>query len=179
MKVLIGDGKDQFLSDVVKVLSRGPNTEARRMKTYVRNGFKFRTNEDEKYKKTQNSGVRVVVQGGPNYYGILVDIIELYYTEDVRHILFKCDWADVNSTRGYKKDIFGFELVNFSHLIHTGSRLYDEPYVLSTQAIPTFYVKDERQGHWVTVVNIKPRDIFDVGDGVESDDDNDNYQQNE
>lgn len=123
--------------------------------------------------------MRVLVDGGSAYYGILVDIIELYYTEDLRHILFKCEWADINSGRGYKKDTFGFELVNFSHLIHTGSRFYDEPYVLSTQATPTFYVKDNRQGDWVTVVNIKPRDVYDVGNGAESDDDNDNYQDNE
>lgn len=76
------------------------------------------------------------------------------------------------------KDKFGFELLNFSHLIETDSRLYDEPYVLSAQVILTFYVNDEMQGHWV-VVNIKSRDVFEVGCSVESDDKNDNYHENE
>ena len=44
---------------------------------------------------------------GMNYYGVLIDIIELNYSDKYRYVLFKCQWADVISGRGCKKDDFG------------------------------------------------------------------------
>ena len=70
--------------------------------------------------KTQNSGVCVVTKGGATYYSVLIDIIKLNYSDKYRYVLFKCQWADVISGRGYKKDEFGFSLVNFSRLIQIG-----------------------------------------------------------
>ena len=89
--------------------------------------MKFRTKDFEASRKTQNSGVCVVTEGGATYYGILIDIIELNYSDKYRYVLFKCHWADVISERGCKEDEFGFPLVKFSRLIHTGDWLIDEP----------------------------------------------------
>lgn len=83
--------RKQQLSDKIKWLARGPNTEARRFKRHVVNGFKFRVKSSEETKKTQNSGVCVVVEGGSLYYGILSDIVELNYFDKLRYVLFKCD----------------------------------------------------------------------------------------
>ena len=47
------------------------------MKHYVTNGLKFQAKESEKNKKTQNSGVSFVTDGGVAYYVILTDIIKL------------------------------------------------------------------------------------------------------
>ena len=69
----------------------------------------------------------------------------------------------VISGRGCKKDEFGFPLVNFLRLIHTGDRLIDEPYVLASQASQVFYEEDVRHRDWVVVVKTKPREVFDVG----------------
>ncbi|XP_075645873.1 uncharacterized protein LOC142617065 [Castanea sativa] len=68
---------------------------------------------------------------------------------ELRYVLFKCEWVDVDSGRGYKTDKFGFPLVNFARLIHKGDRLIDEP------------------------------DVFDVGTGALSDDDVDNFCEND
>ena len=52
------------------------------------------------------------------YYGKLVNIIELNYSG--RFVtLFKCNWVDIISNKGFLKDFWGFNLVNFSQLIHT------------------------------------------------------------
>uniref|UniRef100_A0A2N9IH12 CRIB domain-containing protein n=1 Tax=Fagus sylvatica TaxID=28930 RepID=A0A2N9IH12_FAGSY len=171
--VLMTDAENEKLTHIVRCLARGPNNEARRLKRYVTNGLKFRTKDSEEDKKTQNSGVSVVTEGGMTYYGALTDIIELDYFDSFKYILFKCEWVDVLSGKGYKIDEFGFPLVNFKHLIHVGEKLIDEPYVLASEASQVFYVEDKRHKDWVVAVKTKARDIFDAGIGVLCDDEDD------
>ena len=106
------------LSDKVRWLARYPNNEAKLFNRYVINGLKFRSKDSEASRKTQNSGVYVVTKGGATYYGVLIDIIELNYFGKYRYVLFRCQWVDVISGRGYKNDEFGSPLVNFSKLIY-------------------------------------------------------------
>ena len=73
-----------------------------------------------------------------------------------------------------KKKEFGFPLVNFSQLIHTGDRLIDKPYVLASQVLQVFYVEDVRHKYWTVVVKTKPKEVFDVGINASHDDDDDN-----
>ena len=166
-------------SHKMRWLAQGPNIEARRLKSYFTNGFKFRIKGCDENKTTQNSGVSVVIEGDTSYYGVLTDIIELNYFDNFRYILFKCDRANV-SGKGYKIDEFGFPLVNFSHLIHVEKKLSDEPFIIASQASQVFYVEDERHKDWVVVVKTKARDIYDAGIGVlyEEDDEEDNYYEN-
>ena len=136
--------------------------------------------DSEKKKKTQKSGVSVVTDGGVAYYGIVTDIIELNYSNKIRHVLFKCKWVDVLRSRGYKIDELGFPLVNFTRLIHVGDELMDESYVLASEASQVFYVEDKRDKDWFVVVKTKARDVFDAGSGHFSaqDDDGDTYCKN-
>ena len=136
--------KEKKLSDKVIWLARYPDNETKQFKRYVINSLKFCTKDSKTTRKTQNSGVSVVTEGGATYYGVLIDIIELNYSDKYRYISFKCQWVDVISGRGCKKDEFGFPLVNFSQLIHTGDRLIKEPYVLASQASQVFYMEDVR-----------------------------------
>ncbi|KAK5802763.1 hypothetical protein PVK06_030383 [Gossypium arboreum] len=78
-------------------------------------------------------------------------------------VLFRCDWADVNIARGIKEDQFGFTMLNFSRLIHTGQQLMDEPYVFSSQVKQVFYSKDPTDEGWYVVLRNTPRDLFDMG----------------
>ena len=66
------------------------DNEAKKFKRYVINGLKFRTKDSEATRKTQNSGVYVVIEGGATYYDVLIDIIELNYFDKYRYVLFKC-----------------------------------------------------------------------------------------
>ena len=140
--------------------------------------MKFHTEDSEANRKTQNSGVSVATKDGVTYYGVLIDIIELNYSAKLRYVLFKCEWVDMESGRGYKTDKFGFPLVNFTRLIRKGNRLIDEPYVLTFQVSEVFYVEDPRHKDWMVVVKTKAKDVFDVGTGVSSDDDIDNFCEN-
>jgi type III secretory pathway component EscU len=43
---------------------------------------------------------------------ILYLIIEVTYYDLTRYVLFKCDWADIQLNKRYKKYEYGFDLVN-------------------------------------------------------------------
>ena len=162
------------LSDTIITLSRWPYETVKQMKDYVKNGLKFRCVDDEAHRKTQNSGVSVVTEGGITYYGVLIDIIELNYSDCIRHFLFKCRRVDVHSTRGYKVDEFGFHMVNLTCLIHCKDKMTDEPFVLASKVLEVFYVAEKREKDWYVVVKTKVRDVFDVGTSPQCDD-NDAY----
>jgi len=57
---------------------------------YVINDLKFKNLNDEANRKTQNSGISVVIEYFITYYGISANIIELNYTNNIKHVLFKC-----------------------------------------------------------------------------------------
>nr|XP_023893433.1 uncharacterized protein LOC112005415 [Quercus suber] len=171
--VTMTDADRARLSDTIIILSRWPYETVKRMKHYVINGLKFRCVDNEAHRKTQNSGVSVVTEGGVTYYGVLIDIIELNYSDRIRHVLFKCRWVDVHSIRGYKVDEFGFPMVNLTRLIHRGDKMTDEPFVLASEASQVFYVADKRENDWYVVVKTKARDVFDAGTGPQRDDNDD------
>ena len=123
--------------------SKGLYTLVKRLAHYVINGLKFRNSNDEANRKTQNSGVSVAIEGGITCYGVLTYIIELNYSDNIKHVLFKCTWVDDQNMRGYKTDEFGFPMVNFTHFIHGKNEMMDEPYVLASQATQVFYVEDK------------------------------------
>ncbi|KAH1122296.1 hypothetical protein J1N35_005456, partial [Gossypium stocksii] len=144
------------VSDKVKWLSQGPNRLVKRYSGFIINGFRFHTKFQERLRRTQNCGLVVnssitsyvsardsnPVEGNVDFYGLLTDIIELDYYGKWKVVLFRGDWANVNTTCGIKNDQFGFTMVNFSRLIHTGEQLIDEPYVFSSQVKQVFYSKD-------------------------------------
>ncbi|OMO68751.1 Transposon, En/Spm-like protein [Corchorus capsularis] len=171
------------VTEEVLDLARGPDTMVKRYSAYVINGFRFHTKSREQKRRTQNSGVVVTsstisyasardrnpLEGDVNYYGILNNIIELNYYNKFKVVLFRCDWADVTTSKGVKKDQFGFTLVNFSHLIHTGKQLIDEPYVFSSQVRQVFFSEDPKDPGWFVVLHNTPRDLYDMGEEASDD----------
>lgn len=162
-------------SNELIAIARGPNNIVSTYNGFIINGFKFHTKEREKFRKTQNSGVMVEADG-KTYYGNLTNIYELDYYGEFKVVLFRCDWVDINSPRGLKVDTNGFTLVNFSRLIHTGVLLKDDPFVFSSQARQVFFVQDSKDKEWAVVIKTKPRDLYDMGKGLEVEDD-DTYTQ--
>ncbi|KAK4853475.1 hypothetical protein QYF36_009772 [Acer negundo] len=86
-----------------------------------------------------------------------LDVIELDYYGGRKLALFKCDWIDINSNRGTKKDELGFTPVNPSCLLKT-----KELFILASQEIQIFYIKDPMETDWHDVVFTKPRDLNDM-----------------
>ncbi|KAH1057574.1 hypothetical protein J1N35_035639 [Gossypium stocksii] len=160
-----------------------PNRIVKRYSAFIINGFRFHTKYRERLRRTQNYGIVVnssitsyasardsnPVEGIVEYYRLLTDIIEFDYYGKWKVVLFRGDWADVNTARGIKSDQFGFIMVNFSRLIHTGVQLIDEPYVFSSQVKQVFYSKDPINEGWYVVLRKTLRDLFDMGNGSRDD----------
>ena len=102
------DRESTGLTNTLITLSKGSYISINRLKHYVINRLKFRSSNVEGNRKLQNNGVSVVTEGGNTYYGVLKDIIELNYSGNIRHVLFKCKWVDDQNRRGYKTDEFGW-----------------------------------------------------------------------
>ena len=73
--------KKKKYSDKVIWLARYTDNEAKQFKRYAVNDLKFHTKDSEATRKTQNSGVCVVTEGDATYYGVLINIIELNYSD--------------------------------------------------------------------------------------------------
>lgn len=170
--------RDSYSPDLVS-LAVGPREWATRFTRYNVNGFKFRTLSRDHGHCTQHSGVfgtfgtrsysssrdGVVQYAGVAYYGRIVDIIQLDYHGRFQKTLFKCEWVNTTTQRGLKKDNLGITSVNFARLFHTGQTPDDEPYILASQAQQVYYVADPKHKGWNMVVHLKPRDLYDMGEG--------------
>jgi hypothetical protein len=100
---------------------------------------------------------------GDTYYGKLTRIIEVEYYIMTSYMLFKCDCANIRKDRGWSEDEYGITLVNFKNLIYTGEKISDDPYVLSSQVLQVYYVRDDKNPDWCCVVRTKPRNVYDAG----------------
>ncbi|XP_076927018.1 uncharacterized protein LOC143590413 [Bidens hawaiensis] len=127
------------VTEYLKWLARGP----------LRKGENYTSSRDRRH-----------VQAVINYYGKLNEIIELNYSGQIRVVLFKCDWVDINM--GCKIDN-GVTLVNFSYKAHTGVNLTDDPFVLATQVDKVFFVTDPKHKDWEVVRHVKVRNVYNMG----------------
>ena len=87
MSMTNADRESTSLTDTIITLPKGPHTLVNRLKHYVINGLKFRSSNVEANKKTQNRGVNVATESGITYYGVLIDIIELNYSGNIRRVI--------------------------------------------------------------------------------------------
>ncbi|KAI9195928.1 hypothetical protein LWI28_019482 [Acer negundo] len=161
---------DLHVNKDLKWLAQGPNKIASGFKKYLINGFSFQIKDIDILSKTQNSGVVIAktssfasikdknpIVGDVSYFGHLIEVIELDYYGGRKVALFKCDWIDIKSNRGIKKDELGFKLVNPSCLLKI-----EEPFILASQAIQVFYFEDHVDTEWHAIVFTKPRDLYDM-----------------
>ncbi|XP_071913572.1 uncharacterized protein [Coffea arabica] len=156
----------------IAYLAAGPDKWAKSYSGYIVNGFRFHTKKREMRRQTQNSGVFVnasansfastkdknPISGILEYYGVLVDIVELRYSNDIKFVMFKCDWVD--NVIGMKQDEHNFTLVNFDHILYKQNTKNDEPFILASQAQQAWYARDALEPEWNIVVKMTPRDLF-------------------
>ena len=150
-------------NDILRALAYGPKRHVRSWDHYYANGFNFHTHEYGKSKSTMNYGVCVKGTDGREYYGILLDVLELHYVGDIRPyktILFKCDWFDcINGVVIHDT----YKLVDVNHTKRYPK--YD-PFVLASQVTQVCYtpypMKDNSKKDWWAVLKMKARSIIDA-----------------
>ncbi|WRX10358.1 protein of unknown function DUF4216 - like 1 [Theobroma cacao] len=137
-------------------------------KGYFVNGFKFHTLDYGENRKIMNSGV--CIKGSfhndheRDFYGILVDIIELeYFGMGNRVVLFKCHYFDIE--KGIKVDpLHGLVEIKYNSILAT-----NEPFVLVAQAHQVYYssypsTKRNRYDWWA-IFKTKARSRFHIHSG--------------
>ena len=122
--------------DLIKQLSRGPNSIGKRYSGYLINGYRFHVRQRDTRRKTQNSGVTLIasttsfassndknpIAADLTYYGGIVDIVKINYYSHFKVVLFKCDWYEV------EKDVYGLTYFYFNKRCSQ-----EEPFVLASQ----------------------------------------------
>ncbi|GJZ53089.1 hypothetical protein Tco_0607974 [Tanacetum coccineum] len=157
-------------SEIVRWISYGPRTTVVKYDAYNINGYTFRTKCHDG-KVYQNSGVsveaidlhiskEVATTRQAYYYGVLQEIWVLDYR--FRQIpLFKCDWVN-HKSGGVKRDKLGYTLVDLNNLGHKV-----DPFVLASQALQVFYVKDPVDKKLSIVFKTPPKNYKDTYDEVD------------
>ncbi|XP_020271111.1 uncharacterized protein LOC109846297 [Asparagus officinalis] len=98
--------------------------------------------------------------GDIDYYGALVEVVELEYLDGRKVVLFRCKWWDVHGKgkeTALKEDKNGFISINCRHLLKT-----NDHFILAGQASQVFYVEDITNEGWHVVLKAQPRDSYDM-----------------
>ncbi|KAG6499767.1 hypothetical protein ZIOFF_039559 [Zingiber officinale] len=141
------------------------NSDCKELDNYIR----FYTKVRDAKCKTQNSGVSVrastpsfassrdknPVVGDVDYYGAIIEIIELNYWSKSKVVLFYCEWYQV------EKDDYGLPYVNMKKLCSL-----NDPYVMPSQVHQVFYVPDPLVDSLQYVMNRVPRDLYEGDYGI-------------
>src|SRR3954467_12366566 len=127
---------------------------------YDINGYRFRTAGKEKKmvdRKTTNSGVSAIGDGGTEYYGRVEEIYELlFYGENPPNaVVFKCHWFLPSETRRTHEHVGLVEIRKESHLNVA------DVYIMAQQATQVFYLPyacqtDENLKGWDVVYDVPP-----------------------
>ncbi|KAL6579888.1 hypothetical protein OROMI_007912 [Orobanche minor] len=169
---------NESISDIVKWLSRGPDSFVYSYKCYLVNGYTFYTREHDATSTMQNSGVAITATSlhqsssdtGPvladtTYFGRIENIWELDYV-GFRVPVFDCSW--VNNVNGVHVEDSGFIRVDLERIGYK-----DDSFIMATQAQQVFYVTDPVDKKWsIVVLSNKLNNSDQITDGVDEDVDN-------
>ncbi|XP_035834064.1 uncharacterized protein LOC118482611 [Helianthus annuus] len=176
MKLILTINPEKLNEHVHKtiVMSSPVGSKIKRYKGYYANGYRFSTKSRDDKCQTQNSGVSITALT-PNfassrdksptvenvdYYGRILDIIELDYWSQFRVVLFHCEWYQV------EKDDYGLTCVNMKKLCYS-----DDPFVMPSQVKQVFYIPDPIVNGLHYVVDTVPREVYDFDEESNETDD--------
>ena len=107
-------------------LGQGPDKRMIRLIGCTINDHRFHIKDWDTCRKSQNSGFIEHEGKVIDFYGVLIDIIELSYIRRNTVLIFKCDWWDIENKRRINVDDFEIISVNV-----TKSWYKDQPFVLA------------------------------------------------
>ncbi|KAK1644553.1 hypothetical protein QYE76_062358 [Lolium multiflorum] len=161
--------KGTKLPEDIVLLANKPYMMVKKYNSYSINGCVFHTKDFAAGKSTQCDGVsnssmtssyssskdKNPLKGQVEYYGRIVEIVELNYSNQGSVVLFKCEWSKPAGVKNIAN--FGITQVNLKQL-EFGS----EPFIFASQAKQIYYVKDVVDDDWYSVVCPSIRDYFDM-----------------
>lgn len=148
-------------TEALYALASGPHICAKKYTGCIINGVRFHTKARDSRLRTQNSGI--VVEGNHkdefiDFYGVLIDIIELDYIKGRSVVLFKCKWFNLGDKRKGMHIDGKFTSVNVNRFWYE-----NDPFVLACQAKQVFYLNDTILGNnWQIVQKFNHRHVYDV-----------------
>ena len=144
----------------MRQIANGFDFKVRTFQKYDINGYCFRTASKELSmpgRKTTNSGVSAIGEGGVEYYGRLEEVYELhYYGENPPNVVvFKCHWFDPTKTRR------AHEHVGLVEIRQDRKLSGDDVFIVAQQATQVFYLPYSRQSvknleGWYVVYDVPP-----------------------
>ncbi|KAJ0920707.1 putative Transposase-associated domain-containing protein [Helianthus annuus] len=140
-------------------LSMGADVEAATYTACIVNGVRFMVLLRDKRRTTQNSGVSTQGEHGEKYYGLVEEIIELFYANGYSTVLFRCKWFDTRMGVTYDNNITS---INTEH-----EWCKEDQLIFASQAKQVFYVREPSRGNqinnhrWV-VEDVNHRKIWDL-----------------
>uniref|UniRef100_A0A803LYX4 DUF4216 domain-containing protein n=1 Tax=Chenopodium quinoa TaxID=63459 RepID=A0A803LYX4_CHEQI len=161
--LILKEGQD-IIPNHILWLSKGPSHIAKKYTGYSVNGYRFHTMKRDANCVTQNSGATLTamthsfasskdqnpIEGNVNYYGSIIEIIEISYHGYFCVVLFKCVW--------FHSEMDDDELVMIN-MCKTISK--EEPFILASQAHQVFYVENLNRDGWQYAIQILPRELSD------------------
>ncbi|KAI3473500.1 hypothetical protein Pfo_031037 [Paulownia fortunei] len=130
--------------DELYSLSLGPDVEVELYDACIVNGVRYHTLSRDTHRTTQNSGVSVPsFDEGDNldFFGVLKDVVLIFYTFGYKVHLFWCDWFQCNPK---KKSV-------------------DDPFILATEARQVYYLDDiKHEKRWKVVQKVQHREIYEI-----------------
>ncbi|KAG9450323.1 hypothetical protein H6P81_010288 [Aristolochia fimbriata] len=147
---------ENILEEII-CLARGPKHNVASYHDFFVNGYKFRTIIVDHLRVTQNSGVASIREAKKIFYGVVENVLEVYFGTLAPVHLLKCSWYDMKEGRGRVVDEYNFTLVNT-----TKKSFEDEPFIYPSQAQQVFYSKDPIKIGWSVVCRWKPIDTYDI-----------------
>jgi hypothetical protein len=152
--------------EILQILASGPSIMIHRYTSYDINGYTFYTRAQDNKKTNKNNGVWTDVYdcdgNRETYYGFIEEIWELEYRENLKVLLFYCQW--IRLPNGVKTDKYGMTNVNFRFLSYR-----EQPFVLAKDVTQVFNAKDpnpanKEEHHIVLQGKIKIVGVEDVVD---------------
>lgn len=141
------------------MLARGPRQSIKSYNGYFVNGYKFETRLVEDRCVTQNSGVSTINGQGNIYCGVVEDILEIAFSDEMIMHIFKCKWYENANDPRPKKNNFYFTFIKITNTIWD-----EEPFTYPYQSQQIFYSSDSKNGNFKIVCKWKPNETYEVGE---------------
>ena len=158
--------------DDVFLLAQKPYMMVRKYNSYCINGCTYHTKTHAEGKSTQCDGVAVLsetssyasakdknpILGDVQYFGKVIEIVELNYANQGSVVLFKCEWV---KPPGIRVEYSGITEINFNYVMK-GTEITSEPFILASQSKQVYYLQDPVDVDWHAVVYPTIRDFYDM-----------------